>query len=194
MMKSFRRRSAVAVLAVFAMACSDSTGPKSSLDQTVAMEVYAELTAAIGEALAGASFGRPEVSMGDSRIASAMDSFEETVPCEQGGSITVSGTYTNNTSQNGTGTISGSFTESFSNCQLVISKGPVTVQGDPNLKGTVSEQLSSWNLVNGTMEMTGAFRVSGAASGRCAIDLSVQYGSSGPGLPSGSICGQSIGN
>jgi len=187
-MKRYGRTSAVAVLALFATGCSDSAGPESSLDQVVAMEVYAEVMSAVGEALAGASFGRPETGMGD-RIASAMDSFTETVACAQGGSITVNLSYTNGVNQNGTGTFSGSFTETFSNCQLMISSGPVTVVGDPNLTGTFSEQMSNWNLVNGSLTFGGGFRVTGSASGRCKVDLSVQYGPSGPQYPSGSICG-----
>ena len=194
MRKVARLFALTAGVAVFATACGSDNGTGTNsgdaLTTQEALDVYAQLNAAIGTALGGAVPG-PAASPGAS-----MDPIPTvSADCPYGGSVSVSGDVdASNFGENG-GNISFTFTENINGCGVMSGGNTFTVDGDPNISisGDIDVSISgmSYNL-SGTYDLSGGFSYTSddGRSGSCAMDVSVDYGTFSV---SGSVCGQSLG-
>jgi hypothetical protein len=182
----------IVALALPAVACSDSSGPEGALRNQDAMEIFAELMFAVSMATMGSELGFGEQAA--SAALSGSGPFSSTVACDGGGSITVSGSSSDNINNSGTGTLTGSYTQTPNNCVVGISRGNVVVSGDPNLTGSWSASYSNGNPVgNMTYSWQGAYRYNGAVSGRCSMNITSSINmSTYSGSVSGTMCGQTI--
>lgn len=188
-----RRACALALVSVASLsACSDSgpVGPEettqlSSQESVVLFhELMSAALAAWGAAGSGASSSAP----------AAPETFSHTTPCTNGGSVTVSGAFTDHVDSSGTGTISYSMTQTPSSCQVTTSSGNYTMSGDPNIAIAMSYPVSNWQPAGElSWTMKGGFRYSGEANGTCRVDMAYRMNpQTGHGSMEGSICGHSI--
>jgi hypothetical protein len=197
-LKSTRVRAAVAATAIFGLtACGDSSGPGSTGDisQAAAMEIATELlmfmfmvdfNVAEGAAAYGIAADRPAFSV--------TETFDETVPCNQSGTMRINGSYTDNVNASGTGSVSVDLRQTPNNCGVQTSQGLFNVNGNPNIRWTTSFNLSNWEPVgNLVFKMTGGFNYTGAGSGSCAIDVTytINYNTNAFNA-SGRMCGHNI--
>lgn len=182
------RKPFIAVVAVFAAltaACggSDATEPEeAALDQVAGMQIASTLMSEIitigfsalagGDAPAGAVRGELRSALS----AGGLVPISQTVPCQGGGTIGVTGSYTNTLGNAGTGNVAFDLRQVPNNCVMSTSQGPYTVNGNPDFTITGDLSVTTWNL--GVFHFTygGGFRWSGrGGSGSCSIDLTYNF-------------------
>jgi hypothetical protein len=177
-------------LALPLAACSDDSSTdaqQAALAQQDALQILGELMAALYGGMSGSN-GLAAASNG------ASDPFNDTAQCSAGGTISVTGNFTDNLDANGSGTSSGSFTETPNGCKVTTSHGQFTVNGDPNLTGSWSMQYANWSPVGDmTYTLKGGFKFAGPSTGSCAIDITSKTNTSTfTGTVTGKVCGQSV--
>lgn len=192
-MKTARRfaTALVAFVALGTAGCSDSTAPQEvQLGEQESMEIFGALLIAMSNGLS------TSVSPTAAGLLLARDTepINATVACQQGGSIVLNGSMTDNTDANGTGTLKLNLTQTPRQCKVSTSRGSYTVDGDPNLA-----IMYDFNFRNGqpygdaVMTMKGAYRFAGSATGRCTMDLTYKLSmSTGQGNVRGSACGNPV--
>lgn len=188
-----RRACALALVSLASLsACSDS-GPvgredTSQLSSQASVALFGELMSAAFSAWASAGTGA------SSTAPAAAETFTHTAPCANGGSVTVSGTFTDNVNSSGNGTISYNMTQTPSSCQVTTSSGNFTMSGDPNVTIAMSYPVSNWQAAGElSWTMKGGFRYGGESTGSCRVDMTYRMNpQTARGSMSGSICGNRI--
>lgn len=186
------------VTAASLSACGDDeadggTGPVTG-DELSATESQALVEVVLGAAfLGGASFSN--APGGDFQAGSALEPFEYSGPCQEGGTLSMTGNVTDNTDEFGNGSASFDVTLVHTNCGArAQSNGMLfTLNGNPNVgmdfQITSTETTFSYDgSINGNVRWT-----SGSRSGTCPIDIQWEYNAtenSFSGSQSGSACGK----
>jgi hypothetical protein len=116
-----------------------------------------------------------------------------TIPCSEGGSMAVNGTFTDNISDEGTGSASFDIRNNPNDCGLATSEGVYKVNGNPDLRTTFAMNYSDWEPVgNFTFSFTGGYVWSGAGgTGSCNLNVSYTFNFDNPGMinMTGNMCG-----
>jgi hypothetical protein len=194
MRKAARFFALTAGLAVFVTACGGDdvpTGTNSGdpLTTQEALDVYAQLNAAVSTALGGAVPG-PAASPG-----AAMDPITPvSADCPYGGSVRVTGDVDASSFGQSGGNISFTLIENINGCGVMSGGYEFTVDGDPSIaiSGDIDVSIDGQNFdISGTYDLDGGFSYTSddGRSGSCAMNVSVNYGTF---AVSGSICGQSL--
>jgi hypothetical protein len=194
---------AIAFLAAFLAACGggDATEPEEvALDQVAGMQIATTLMSEIitigFSALAGADApaGAVRGELRSALSAGGLVPITQTVPCQGGGTINVTGSYTNTLGNAGTGNVAFDLRQVPNNCVMTTSQGAYTVNGNPDFTITGDLSVTAWNL--GVFHFTygGGFRWSGrGGSGSCSIDLTYNFNYATSSVSaSGHICGYVI--
>jgi hypothetical protein len=177
----YRKKSihVVPLLAVLVSACggSDATEPEEVvLDQVAGMQIASTLMSEIitigFSALAGGSgSAHPALTP-----AAGLIPITQTVPCQGGGTISVTGSYTNTLGDAGTGHVAFDLRQVPNNCAMTTSQGVYTVNGNPDFTITGDLSVTSWSLGVFHFSYGGGFRWSGrGGSGSCSIDLTYDF-------------------
>jgi hypothetical protein len=194
-------RSAVpAVILCFLLAgCGDSSTEPTA--QSFSQQDAQEVVNALFSVFWGADFAMLDgpVLFRDGRPAGAgalatTDSI--TANCPRGGTATA--VWTENDGVNpstGSGTVTESGRYRFNACAVTISRGVVTANGDPDVTFQGSYQMQNWNYVGEEVQsLGGAFRTTGALTGRCAFNATWRYNNdTGQESFTGTICGHPAG-
>jgi hypothetical protein len=200
-----RRVSAFALAAAFgAAACgSDSTAPGTAeLSPSASMEIAVELLGAVMEigfdALGAPGAGEAFLAGTPPEIPGASfntETITETVPCEHGGSIAVTGTFTDEISEEGTGSFSFELRQNPQGCGIHTSEGFFTVNGNPELVVGGDMTVSEWEPGTMTMSFSGGYSWAGdPGSGSCGMNVIFVMDFADPDgfTMNGSICGHSV--
>lgn len=193
---------AVVLVPLFFAACgSDSKGPLdpggggNQLSREETLEVFFEILGAIGEI--GIGFDAAPAGVAAAPIAFATITFNETVPCENGGSIEVAGALTIDESMTMTGDFVYSLTETPKNCGITTESGnSYRVNGSPSLQVTGSAKFVDGEPVGAfDMSFTGGLSwvaTSGGGSGSCAVNMKASLNmQTAEATVEGTICGYS---
>jgi hypothetical protein len=176
------RFGSLVLLAVLAVTgCADSTGSGGRLDQPSSLEIADE-------------FMLKMQHIGAVSLTHEGEAFQETVACDRSGSIQVSGTITRDLDSEGTGALTFDLVQTPTGCEMSLTRGPTSIEGDPEIVTTGSMQV-----VQGT---PGEFRFAfdgginwarGGSSGRCSVNLSYILHYQNPSLTNvtGRMCGHS---
>jgi hypothetical protein len=196
--------SALLLGAFLATGCgSDSTGPSADLTAEESLEVFGEVLAAVFAVGFGDGGGSPQMlaatgASGADLAAALVETINETVPCEGGGSITVQGTIDDDTDENGNGTFTFNLTETLNNCGIQTESGQsYRVNGAPHIQMagamTFTEEGPAGPF---TMSFNGGLAwtsTSGGRSGTCSLNLNYSIDmSTFVGSVQGSICGHAV--
>jgi hypothetical protein len=179
-------------------ACSDSTGPDGgggAIRQQEALAIFGELMAAISLAMAGGGAAAGDVAPGVVPAATVNPtSISQSAACSGGGTITITGTVSDNINDSGTGTTTFNWRQKPTGCRVTTPSGQYTVDGDPDLSGDFKMSFSNWSPVGETTyTMKGGYRFAGSADGRCAVDVTYSLNTSTyQGRIRGSMCGISL--
>lgn len=207
-MSKWRQFAAVLVagVAVFATGCGDSvTGTTGDAVTQAEAEALAEALSQSGIETLGnlQKTGGPALAP----AASVTTTLDATDTCDGGGTVSVKGKVTVNTTTSG-GTVDLDFTETPSGCQVTaeLSGGAVvfTLTGNPNINVKGSFTLTTTTegaSYTGSLTYKGGIDWSSddGRSGTCGVDLSASYtatftqtGFSGSATQSGTVCGVSV--
>lgn len=199
MNRNFKSSAAAVLLAVLTGGCGkDSTGPQTALDQAASIEIFSELLTQVFLVGFGAgAFGAPGGSMAlPPAVLSGprpVESVVESVPCDGGGTVTLTGTYSSGLSDQGTGSIGFDLRSTPNDCGVQTSRGLFRVNGNPNLRITYNLNVVGWQPAGlFTMTWSGGYTWSGpGGSGGCDVAISYAYDWSNPSAATmtGHMCG-----
>ncbi len=185
---SLIRGAAVCTIGALIGCGSDSaTGPKNDTlsageAQQVAVNIFAEVSKALSTlgAIAPSAASRSVAVTPTQNFSSA---------CTNGGTISGSFSYTDNTNAQGTGALNGSMTIAPQACKVSTGTRLIDVGGSINFTFTMNfvqfEQSGNFTFHGG-----GAFTWSG---GSCPMDYNVIISPQGAETVSGTICGVTVG-
>jgi hypothetical protein len=184
-------RGASLAIAALGIACGDSTAPVT-LSEAHVEDMLEAMTSVsyIGQA-SGAGFSIRRAG----QVANATVTVSETVECPNGGSVTVSGTATDNPDA---GTFTAQITQGFSACAATSEAGRVwTFNGNPNITTNVS---ASQNQATGAFSITatqagGVRFASDLGEGACNINLTLTITGNATSVSAtlgGTACGRTI--
>lgn len=178
---------ALPVAAVLACSGDGATAPEANLTEAEIADAYSALSV-----LNELSFGGMLLRSSDPAIVSAAltETISESMPCPQGGTTSVSGSFTINET---TYAMSADLRQRYSNCGVYSESERLWIfNGDPNIRTRMSSTFNQTaETFTFTATITGAFRfTSGDLSGRCSINLAMTFGETSITV-SGTICGQS---
>lgn len=181
-------RGAAAVCTVGALiGCGDSTtGPKQdTLSATEVRQVAANIFAEVSKALSSLSFAPPAAA---ARSVAAAPTQTFSSACTNGGSMSGSFSYTDNTNSQGTGSLNGTIAMTPQACKVSTGTRMIDVGGSINFTFTMNfvqfEQSGNFTFHGG-----GAFTWSG---GSCPLNYDVTVTPEGKETISGTICGETV--
>ncbi len=168
-----------------AAACGDDpTGVTGDpLTQQEAFAIFAELQAAVSDALGG-------VNPAPALVATPIP--EVTGNCLGGGTVTISGEADDNIDpQTGLGTVSFTLVESIDDCVVNTTGSQFTVNGAPNIIIAGQLTIEQDFALSGVYEMDGGFRYTSDddRAGTCNVDVSIDFSNL---TVSGRVCGQNV--
>lgn len=188
---------AVIGLALSAAACGDDDDPTAPTGDLTTAQAEAMMEALVSAG--GGFFFFPPVGVDGPAAQPSSENFDETVPCQGGGNVRLTGTITSDTNNDGTGTLSLDVTQVHNGCAATASSDGSTWTFD----GAPSLQVSfDWVLTETTISFSGSQSgniayASGDLSGTCAMSLSYDFdiGSTGQSISGnvqGSVCGVNV--
>jgi len=185
---SLIRRAAAICTAGALIGCgSDSTtGPKQdTLTQSEVQQLAGNLFAEVSKALSTLDAIAPSAA---SRSVAVTPTQTFSSPCTNGGSMSGSFNYTDNTNAQGTGSLTGTITVNPQACKISTGTRMIDVGGSINFTFTMNfvQFAQSGNF---TFHGGGAFTWSG---GNCPMDYNVTITPQGGETVSGTICGQTV--
>lgn len=196
---------ALAMAAFLAAGCSDSgTEPvNENLSEEEAVAVFSEILGALFEATGGAMGGEggqfSAALLPDPASAVLVDiTLDESVPCENGGTIRVNGSIEMDVDENEDGTYSYTVVQTPSDCEIVTEQGSrFRVSGQPSIQMSGGFTIAGEEPVGlFAMAFTGGLRwnaVNGGGAGSCTIDLDYGFDMETlTGTAEGRICGYDI--
>ncbi len=130
------------------------------------------------------------VSCTQSGSCTINESISYGVNCTSGGRIGLTGSLTGSMNSSGTGMLQLQITETITDWKCISN---YVVNGDPYL--SLVGQFSYVNGSPGTAQsltLTGGFKWGSSSSESCQIYLTTNFGSSGHGTTSGTVCGYSV--
>jgi len=182
--------------------CSDSksSNDNDKLSEEVSMEILTQLMVQSMMLGFGVVDKIDEIDPDGYQYIKNRDFVAETIsvsiPCSEGGSMAVNGTFTNNINDAGTGNASFDMRNNPTNCGMVTSEGVFKVNGNPDLRTTFAMNYSEWEPVgNFTFAFTGGYNWTGSGgSGSCSMNVAYTFNFDNPGLITitGSMCGYSF--
>src|SRR5450755_3143158 len=203
---------AAATLSIVCSGCGSSSSNSQAMSQAQAQAVSAQVSGAFAQALENAFSGgsagegavkgrslstavtsiRPDQSSGCTQSGSGYNCnwpVSYTAPCDQGGTIAVSGDLATTLNGSGSGSLSSQLTLIPTNCGIV---GTV-INGDPNVGFVVN-----MNFVNQvpvfpiTIPENGTISYGPNPSGTCALKVTNTIASENSCTMTGTLCGQSV--
>lgn len=179
--RTFRSRIAGAATLSLGLAlggCGDSSGPsEATLDQAVSME----LLSLMFEVSLGVGFGMvASVSADGAPAQLSLDTFtfDETVPCDQGGTMRVNGSVTSDINDAGTGSWDVEYTQTPNACRVATQQnGVFEMNGNPNITVAMASNSVNYEPVGDmTFEYSGGFRWNGQGqSGSCSMNVTYRF-------------------
>jgi hypothetical protein len=183
----------------FASACGDSSTEPSGtkLSAAEAKAVAGALFVQMSQVVFGSgSFNRAVLNAASYNVAAASAApttqpVSSQGPCDLGGSMTGTGTITENLDSKGTGPISGSGSVIPKDCKISTGAKTIAVNGDPALTWGVTMNFVEGNPSgNIGVSFGGGFKWDG---GSCAINYTVTFDATGTTATiKGTVCGESV--
>jgi hypothetical protein len=171
-----------AFAALLTLSCSDSTGPTIALTDEEVGQLFVVISSLSGGVDGGGLLPPPM------RPAGAPNGTTSTVTltsdCEGGGTVSLSGTATENTTS-----ASFDITESFATC----TSDPFTIAGSLRYTGNITAPNDSTFTLNATMKGGIDVTHTDGRSGRCPINFTMTLSINGQEInvnSSGTICGR----
>lgn len=176
------------------------TGPTGDQLSTVEFESMVEAFSAINSIGLGGIVGFSNASSPAIALQSGSQTYSATEQCPNGGSTTVSGTYTVTVS--GTNYVGNyTITQSYNDCRAQSSNGTTwTFNGNPNIAFSMNysyNQSGSWEM-DGS-QTGGLSWAGGGKSGSCSINTNLDYTGTVSGQSytytysyTGTVCGQTV--
>jgi len=185
---SLIRRAAAVCTAGAVIGCgSDSTtGPKQdTLSQAEVQQLAGNLFAEVSKALSALDAIAPSAA---SRAVAVTPTQTFSSQCTNGGSMSGSFSYTDNTNAQGTGSLNGTINVTPQACKVSTGTRMIDVGGSINFTFTMNftqfQQTGNFTFHGG-----GAFTWSG---GSCPMDYNIAITPQGTETISGTICGQNV--
>ncbi len=184
-------------VSIFAIkGCSSSSNDSQPrINQAVSMEIFSYLMAEL--MFVGFESG---LTLSDDIAHTAIkqlnrslpDDYSATVNCSGGGSMSQTGSVTDNLTEEGTGTIETTIVQTISNCGISTSQGLFVVNGNPNLSSWGTMEVESWNPLTFEFTFEGGYTWQGAnQSGECSMSITQSLDMQNPAnfSMSGHMCG-----
>lgn len=195
---------ALSIALLAAAGCSDSTSPDlNTLDEQASVEIMQVLmsevlTLGVDELPSEVQGERLELPEGPTGTAGTAlpetVQIDLSVPCPVGGTAAISGTFTNDVSEQGDGTATFSVTQTPSQCGVETSQGVFQVSGNPNLSYGGSITMAQGEPTEFSMEFQGGWSWTGPdGAGACTLDVSMSMNfATGTASISGHVCGNNV--